>query len=192
MYFVLRQGHYHDVAGQSFRRFMTSGLPDLPGIRATVGDFADHVTTVFTDVRLKRFLEMRGADAGRPDMMLAQSAFWTGLLYDDAALAAAEAVMQSHPIEDYRSLRPAVAERALDASLGRGTVRDLARDLLVIADEGLRARSCRDENGHDERRFLDPLRPLIAGGPTQAQHWLDLYDGEWKGDVSKIFVTAAV
>ncbi|HYZ65057.1 MAG TPA: glutamate--cysteine ligase, partial [Acetobacteraceae bacterium] len=94
MYFLLRGKTYHDVAGESFRDFMRKGRNSLPGVTATLGDFADHMTTVFTDVRVKRFLEMRGADAGRPDMMLAQSALWTGLLYDDAALAAADALVR--------------------------------------------------------------------------------------------------
>jgi glutamate--cysteine ligase len=192
MYFVLRNGHYHDAAGHSFRDFMRPGQNSLPGIAATFGDFADHMTTAFTDVRVKRFLEMRGADAGRPDMMLAQSALWTGLLYDEAALAAADALMRTHPAEDYRSLRAAVPKIALDAPFGSGTVRDLARDLLVIAEDGLRARSYRDENGADERRFLDPLRPLVDGGETQAEQWLSAYHNEWNGDASKIFVASAI
>ena len=192
MYFVFRNGHYHDVAGQSFRRYMQSGLPDLPGERATLGDFADHMTTAFTDVRIKRFLEMRGADAGRPDMMIAQSALWTGLLYDDAALAAADALMRRHDPADYQALRAAVPARALDAPFAGRTARDLARDLLVIADEGLKARSFLDENGNDERRYLDPLRPLADGGPTQAENWLAKYEGEWQGKIASIFLSTAI
>ena len=192
MYFVLRNGHYHDVAGHSFRDFMREGQNSVPGVRATLGDFADHMTTAFTDVRVKRFLEMRGADAGRPDMMLAQSAFWTGLLYDKAALAAADALMRTHPAADYLALRDEVPRLALDTPFGSGSVRDLARDLLVIADDGLRSRSYRDGNGADERRFLDPLRPLVMGEPTQAEQWLAAFHGEWNGDVSKIFNASAV
>ena len=192
MYFVLRNGHYHDVAGQSFRRYMQSGLPDLPGERATLGDFADHVTIAFTDVRVKRFIEMRGADAGRPDMMLAQCAFWTGLLYDDAALAAADALMRRHDPADYPALREAVPAQALDAPFAGGTARDLARDLVVIAEDGLRARSFRDANGDDERRFLAPLQALVEGGPTQAEVWLTKYLGEWQGEIAPIFLHAAI
>ena len=192
MYFVLRNGHYHDVAGHSFRNFMRYGQNSLPGIRATYGDFADHMTTAFTDVRVKRFLEMRGADAGRPDMMVAQSALWTGVLYDDAALAAADLLMRAHPVSKYLALRADVPKLALDTPFGRGTVRDLARDLLVIADAGLKARGKLDESGNDERRFLDPLRPLVAGGPTQAEHWISSYEGPWNGDASQIFAESAI
>ena len=192
MYFVMRDKTYHDVAGQSFRRFMSHGLAALPGVRATLGDFADHMTTAFTDVRLKRFLEMRGADAGRPDMMVAQSAFWVGLLYDAAALEAAERLMREHPASDYIALRDAVPRMALEAPFGSGTVRDLARDLVVISQEGLRVRACQDENGADERTYLDPLLPMLSGEPTQAEAWLGKYFGEWSEDVSHIFAAAAV
>ncbi len=192
MYFVLRDGVYHDVAGQSFRRYMTNGLADLPGIRATLGDFADHMTTAFTDVRIKRFLEMRGADAGRPDMMLAQSAFWTGLLYDDVALSAAESLMRELPWNNYLRLRSIVPALALDAPIGTGTLRRLARDLVVIAGEGLRRRACLDANGFDEATYLTPIQAVAAGEPTQAEHWLAKYKAEWAGDAGQMLMDAAV
>ncbi len=192
MYFVLRDGVYHDVAGQSFRRYMTSGLPDLPGMTATLGDFADHMTTAFTDVRVKRFLEMRGADAGTPAMMLAQSAFWTGLLYDDAALSAAEALMKERAWTEYQQLRTAVPTLAMDAPFGGETVRRTARDLVVIAGEGLRSRAYLDNDGHDERAYIAPIQAIVAGEPTQAEHWLARYHGEWAGDASRILLEAAV
>ncbi|MDT7952262.1 MAG: glutamate--cysteine ligase [Acetobacteraceae bacterium] len=192
MYFVLREGVYHDVAGQSFRQFMTSGLPALAGQQATLGDFADHMTTAFTDVRVKRFLEMRGADAGRPDMMLAQSAFWTGLLYDESSLAAAEKLMREHPWTDYLELRSTVPALALDAPFANGTVRSLARDLVVIAAEGLRARACFDCEGRDETGYLDPIQAIAAGEPTQAEQWLGKYQAEWAGDASKALFEATV
>ncbi len=124
---------------------------------ATVGDFADHITTVFTDVRIKRFLEMRGADAGRADMMVAQSALWVGLLYDDAALAAAEALLHGAGWDDAIALRAAVPREGLAASWRGGSLRDLARDVVAIARDGLRARNRRDETGADESSYLDPL-----------------------------------
>ncbi len=192
MYFLLRNGAYRDVAGHSFRDFMRPGQNSIPGARATIGDFADHMTTAFTDVRIKRFLEMRGADAGSPAMMVAQSAFWTGLLYDDAALFAAERRMREHTAADYQALRAAVPAQALDVPFGGGTVRDLARDLVVIAGEGLAARSCRDKNGDDERKYLDALLPMTQGAPTQAEMWLTRYHCEWRGDASQIFADAAV
>ena len=130
------------------------------------------MTTAFTDVRVKKFLEMRGSDAGRPDMMVAQSALWTGLLYDEAALAAADALVRQRPWADYAALRGEVPRTALGASWGLGTVRDLAAEVVAIADDGLRARARLDGAGLDERRHLAPLHELVAGGPTQAEHWL--------------------
>jgi glutamate--cysteine ligase len=186
MYFVMRNGGYVDLAGKSFRDFMQGRLAPEAG-RATVGDFADHLTTVFTDVRLKRFIEMRGADAGRVDMMVAQSALWVGLLYDEAALAAAEALVRGHDWTAFAALRPQVARQGLDAPWQRGTVRDLAREAVAIAEDGLRSRARYDSQGHDERRHLAPLLPLIAGGPTQAEAWLARYRDAWGGDVTRIF-----
>ena len=203
MYFVMRGGAYVDVAGASFRDHVAGKLRDaagdpVPG-RATLGDFADHVTTVFTDVRLKRFLEMRGADAGSPAMMLAQSAFWVGLLYDDAALTAAEALVRRRPWTEYSALRAAVPRQGLSAPLSTlpaggtgGVLRDLARDAVAIAADGLRARARRDSAGQDETGYLDPLRDIVAGAPTQAEHWLSCYHGAWAGQASRILDAAAV
>ena len=147
MYFVYRDGAYIDVAGASFRDFMAGRLHNLAGTVATVGDFADHITTVFTDVRIKRFLEMRGADAGRADMMVAQSAFWVGLLYDEAALTAAEALLREATWEDAVTLRAAVPREGLAASWRGGSLRDLARDAVAISRDGLRARGRHNAGG---------------------------------------------
>jgi glutamate--cysteine ligase len=186
MYFCTRGGEYIDVAGQSFRDFMRGRLPALPGEIATVGDFADHMTTVFTDVRLKRFLEMRGADAGSPAMMVAQSALWVGLLYDEAALAAASALVRRHPWAEYAAVRALVPRQGLATPWQGGTLRDLARDVVAIAADGLRAR------GHDEARLLEPLEAIAAGAPTQADHWLERYRTVWQGDASLALVEAAI
>jgi glutamate--cysteine ligase len=192
MYFVYRNGHYVDLAGQSFRRFMQGGLDNAEAGTATMGDAADHLTTVFTDVRLKRFIEMRGADAGSVEMMVAQSALWVGLLYDPAALAAAEALVRRHPWTEYAALRPIVARQALDSPWQGGTLRDLAGDVVAIARDGLRARARLNSRGSDESVYLAPLEALAAGAPTQAEQWLSRFDGEWKGDVTRIFREAAV
>jgi glutamate--cysteine ligase len=200
MYFAYRDGRYIDVAGASFRAFMQGRVPALAGEVATVGDFADHLTTVFTDVRLKRFLEMRGADAGTPEMMLAQSALWVGLLCDTAALAAAGALLAEMGWEDVVALRTAVPRLGLAAPLaaadGRpwraGTLRDLARDVVAIARDGLRARARRDAAGRDESAYLVPLEAIVAGAPTQAEHWLARYSGAWAGEIGRIFTEAAV
>jgi glutamate--cysteine ligase len=192
MYFAMRDDVMIDLAGASFRDFIAGRLTDARLGAATMGDFADHITTVFTDVRLKRFLEMRGADAGRPDMMIAQSALWVGLLYDKPTLDAALALVRRHPWQDYAALRPAVARDALAAKWGSGTLRDLARDMVELATQGLRARSIRNAAGDDESVLLAPLHDIIHGAPTQAEHWLARFNGEWGGDVTRIFGEAAI
>jgi glutamate--cysteine ligase len=192
MYFVYRDGAYIDVAGSSFRDFMAGRLHNLAGAVATVGDFADHITTVFTDVRIKRFLEMRGADAGRADMMVAQSAFWIGLLYDDAALTAAEALLRDTTWEDAVTLRAAVPREGLAASWRGGSLRDLARDAVAISRDGLRARGRHNLEGLDESLFLGPIEAIAAGEPTQAEQWLVRYHQAWQGDIRAIFREAAI
>ncbi len=192
MYFIYRDNQYIDVAGASFRAFMDGRLHKLAGHVATVGDFADHMTTVFTDVRVKRFLEMRGADAGTPEMMLAQSAFWVGLLYDDGALATAEALLRGAGWAEANALRQAVPRQGLAAPWRGGTLRDLATEVLRAALDGLRARGRRDASGHDEAVYLSPLEMIVAGAPCQAEHWLSRYHGAWRGDVRQIFAEAEV
>jgi len=149
---------------------------------------------VFTDVRLKRFLEMRGADAGSAEMMLAQSAFWVGLMYDDAALAAAEALLRGAGWQDAVALRAVVPRQGLDARLGwrNASLRELARDIVAIARDGLVARDRRDSSGRNESVYLDPLEVIVSGGPNQAEHWLSRFHGTWSGDVRQIFAEAAI
>ena len=149
------------------------------------------MTTAFTDVRLKRFLEMRGADAGRPAMMLAQSAFWVGLLYDDAALAAAVSLVQGQSWADTMALRNAVPERGLEAAWQGRALRRLAGEALAIARDGLLARDRHDSSGRDEAALLDPLHEIVGGAPTQAEWWLERYRNAWDGDVTPIFREAA-
>ena len=187
MYFVYRQGVYHDVAGASFRDFMSGKLAALPGERATIGDFADHVTTAFPDVRLKQYLETRGADSGSPAMMLAQSALWVGIFYDQAALAAASALIRALSYPQILALREQVPQTGLNTPFGAGTLRDLAKQVVAIAMDGLKARGRVNQKGEDERIYLAPLEAIAAGGPTQAEHWLARYHGEWGGDINRIF-----
>jgi glutamate--cysteine ligase len=186
MYFVARDGHLIDVAGASFRAYMAGKIPALEHLTPTIGDFADHITTVFPEVRLKRFLEMRGADAGRPDMMLAQSALWVGLLYDDAAQKSALALTAKHPAAAFTALRADIPRRGLFTKFANGTVRDLARDVVAIARDGLIAR------GHGEATLLSPLEAIVAGSPTQAEYWLQRYKTVWRNDVGRIFEEAAI
>src|SRR5689334_7657920 len=187
MYFVYRDGRYIDVAGASFRDFMAGRLDNLAGTVAAVGDFADHLTTVFTDVRIKRFLEMRGADAGRADMMIAQSAFWVGLLYDDAALAAAEALLRDMTWEEAVALRASVPREGLATRWRRGSLRDLAAASVNISNDGLQGRNRRNASGVDESAYLAPLQSIVMGQPTQAEHWLARYHQSWQGDVRRIY-----
>ncbi len=191
MYFIYREGVYQDVAGASFRDFMEGRLAAAPGERATLGDFADHSTTAFPDVRLKRYIETRGADSGSPVMMLAQSAFWTGIFYDPAALAAARELVKPLSHADVLALRAAVPATGINTKFGAGTLRDLAREAVAIASDGLRARARLDADGVDERQYLGPLEEIVNGGPTQAECWLARYNGEWGGDVTRIFGEAA-
>ncbi|HZH47442.1 MAG TPA: glutamate--cysteine ligase [Roseococcus sp.] len=179
MYFVAREGALHDVAGASFREFMARGLDALPGEVATMGDVADHVTTVFTEVRLKRFLEMRGSDCGSAAMILAKPAFWVGLLYDDAAQKAARALTRGWTVEQLHALRADAPRLALEASIAGRSLRDVARDALAISAAGLHAR------GLGEEAYLAPLHEIVDSGMTQADRILQLFDGAWRGDARR-------
>ena len=192
MYFIYREGRYVDVAGASFRAFMRGEVPALSGEAATMGDFADHLTTVFTDVRLKRFLEMRGSDAGTPEMMAAQSAFWVGLLYDNPTLDAAESLLEGTTWEDAVALRNAVPKQGLQAPWRGNTVRVLAQEAVALARQGLRARHRLDATGRDESVYIAPLEAIADGAPSQAEHWLERYYGPWRGDIRRIFAEAEV
>ena len=191
MYFVSRNDRFVDMAGRSFREFMEGRLDPALGT-ATIGDFDDHMTTAFTDVRVKRFLEMRGADAGRPDMMVAQSALWVGLLYHPAALDAAETLVRAAPWADYLALRAVVPRQGLSAAWGRGHLRDLARETINIAREGLRARNRLDSQQRNETMYLEPIAAIAEGAPTQAEELLMHFDGPWGGEITRIFRHTAV
>jgi glutamate--cysteine ligase len=187
MYFIMREGRWIDAAGIPFRAFMDGRAGNaLEGQRATMGDFADHVTTVFTDVRLKRFLEMRGADAGSAAMLMAKPALWTGLLYDDAAQKAAAALVRGWTVPEMQALRMEVPKSALQARIGGRPLRDVARDVLAIARDGLRAR------GLGEEIYLAPLDEIAESGITQAGRWLARNERGWGGQVGRIFDEAEV
>ena len=188
MYFVFREGKYIDAAGQSFRDFLKGELPALPGERPTASDWIDHLSTAFPEVRLKSFLEMRGADGGPWSRICALPALWVGLLYDDAALEAAWSLVKDWSMEEREDLRNAVPKLAIDAPIpGGGTVRDLARDVLAIARQGLTARARLNSAGDNETGFLETLDEIVASGKVPAQRLLDKYHGEWNGDISRIY-----
>ena len=188
MYFVFRDGRYIDAAGQSFRDFLAGKLPVLPGELPTESDWVDHLSTAFPEVRLKSFLEMRGADGGPTSSICALPALWVGLLYDSGALDAAWDLVKGWSMEERETLRNAVPRLALGAPIpGGGTLRDIAPQVLAIARSGLRARARLNAVGDDETGYLAPLDEIVASGKVPAQRLLDLYHGDWAGDVTRVY-----
>ena len=188
MYFVFRVGKYIDAAGMSFRDFLKGELPALPGELPREADWWDHLSTAFPEVRLKSFLEMRGADGGPWNRICALPAFWVGLLYDQSALDAAWDLVKDWSMEEREALRNAVPKQALDAALpGGGRLQDLAKEVLAIARSGLSARARLNTSGDNETGFLETLDEIVASGKVPAQRLLDLYHGEWNGDVSQVY-----
>jgi glutamate--cysteine ligase len=188
MYFVFRDGTYIDAAGQSFRDFLQGQLPALPGELPLESDWIDHLSTAFPEVRLKSFLEMRGADGGPWNRICALPALWVGLLYDQAALDAAWDLVKHWSMEEREALRDVVPRLALDAPIpGGGKLLDLAREVLPIARAGLSARSRLSTSGDNETGFLEPLEEIAESGKAPAQRLLDKFHGEWGGDISRIY-----
>ena len=188
MYFVFREGKYIDAAGQSFRAFLKGELPALPGERPRASDWIDHLSTAFPEVRLKSFLEMRGADGGPWSRICALPAFWVGLLYSQSALDAAWALVKHWTMEEREALRGAVPKLALDAPIpGGGKLLDLAREVLPIARAGLTSRARLNASGDNETGFLDTLEEIVASGKVPAQRLLDHYHGEWAGEVGQVY-----
>ena len=188
MYFVYRDGKYIDAAGLSFRDFLKGELSILPGEKPTLDDWTDHLSTAFPEVRLKTFLEMRGADGGPWNRICALPALWVGLLYDQGALDAAWDLVKDWTIDERQSLRDAVPKLALGAPIpGGGQLRDIAGQVLDIAGAGLSARARFNRAGDNESGFLDPLREIVRSGKVPAEMLLDKYHGVWGGDVSKVY-----
>jgi glutamate--cysteine ligase len=187
LYFVKRGDTYHDVAGASFRDLLAGRLEALPGERATRSDWANHVSTLFPEVRLKRYLEMRGADAGPTAHLAALPAFWVGLLYDSVALDQAWQIVKGWSDAEREQLRGDIPRLGLDAVVAGRTVRDIARDALALARAGLERRARRDEAGRDESGYLDPLDVIVATGRTRAHDLIDLYQGRWGQSVLPAF-----
>jgi len=188
MYFVFRDGRYIDAAGQSFRDFMAGKLPALPGELPRMSDWTDHLSTAFPEVRLKSFLEMRGADGGPWSRICALPALWVGLLYDQGALDAAWDLVKDWDMEGREALRAAVPRLALDAPLpGGGTLRDIAGEVLDIARSGLAARARLNGGGDNETGYLEPLAEIVRSGTVPAQRLLDKFNGEWGGDITRVY-----
>ncbi|WP_379547434.1 glutamate--cysteine ligase [Qipengyuania sp. DSG2-2] len=188
MYFVVRDGKYIDAAGLSFRDFLKGELSVLPGELPTQSDWWDHLSTAFPEVRLKSFLEMRGADGGPWSRICALPALWVGLLYDQSALDAAWDLVKGWTMEEREALRNAVPKEALGAKIpGGGTLQDLAKEALAIARSGLAARGRLGQSGDNETGFLSTLDEIVESGKVPAQRLLDKYHGEWNGDVSRVY-----
>ena len=187
MYFSYREGKYIDLSGKSFRDFMDGRLDALPGARPTMRDWSDHMTTAFPEVRLKKYLEMRGADGGPWNRLCALPAFWVGLLYDDAALDAAWDLVKDFTMAERHALRDGVPKHALKLPFRGETVRELAQRALEISAAGLQRRAIHNRNGADERIFLTPLIEYADANQTPAERKLELFHGQWGGSVDPVF-----
>ena len=191
MYFVKRGDRYVDVAGTSFRDLLAGRHPLLPGEGATLSDWVNHLSTIFPEVRLKRFLEMRGADAGPWAKLCALPAFWVGLYYDQQSLDAAYDLVKDWTAEQRQQLRDDVPRLALKAEIAGRPLRDVARAVLQLSEAGLKRRGYHDRLGRDETRFLEPLEEMVLTGRCPAQELLDLYHGPWEGSVDPVFKALA-
>ncbi|MBO9479494.1 glutamate--cysteine ligase [Shimia sp. R11_0] len=189
MYFVYRDGKYIDALGMSFRDFLKGELPALPGEMPTLSDWADHLTTAFPEARIKKFMEMRGADGGPWRRLCALPAFWVGLMYDQSSLDAAWDLVKGWDAETREALRVAASEQALQAQVGKINMHELAREVLAISEAGLKARGMAGAGGlvPDETHFLNALKESVESGQVPADELLARYHGDWDGDLTKIY-----
>jgi glutamate--cysteine ligase len=191
MYFVKRGPTYHNAMGQSFEDLIAGRLPALPGERATISDWANHLGTLFPEVRLKRYLEMRGADAGPSRRLVALSAFWVGLLYDEGVLDQAWELVRGWDAATRGAFRKQAPKLGLKGDVGGRPVLELAREVLALSSEGLRRRGRVGADGQDERQYLKPLEAIVASGETAAELLLARYHQEWGGDIRPVFTECA-
>lgn len=189
MYFVYRDGKYVDALGQSFRDFLKGELPALPGELPTLSDWADHLTTIFPEARLKKFIEMRGADGGPWRRLCALPAFWVGLMYDQGALDAAWDLAKGWTAEQREALRVAASVDGLQARVDGIDMHALAREVVAISEAGLKARARSGADGliPDETHFLNALKESLDSGQVPADELLAHYNGDWNGDLSRIY-----
>lgn len=191
MYFLLRDGRYIDVAGKSFRDFLDGDLKELPGEKPTMGDWANHLTTIFPEVRIKRFMEMRGADGVPWKGLCGLPALWVGLLYDSRALDAAWQLVKDWTAAERQALRDAVPRFGLKAEIHGRTAGEVARDMVALAREGLVSRARRNGYGADETEFLEVVEEVADSGITPAERLLAQFHNEWNGDIDGIFQVSA-
>jgi glutamate--cysteine ligase len=192
MYFVIRDGHYHDMTHVTFRQFMAGAARgEIPDGMPTMGDWANHLSTLFPDVRLKRFLEMRGADGGPWRRICALPAFWVGLLYDEEALDAVETLTASWSYEEVLAMRNAVPELGVAAPFRNATLRELGREVLALSRLGLKNRAKLNRDGYDETSFLNTLDEVVSRGTTSAEEMLSAYHTRWGGSIEPVFLEYA-
>jgi len=192
MYFVRRDGVYHDATDFTFRQYLAGALRSrLPGVEPTLGDWDNHLSTLFPEVRLKRYIEMRGADCGPRERIVALSAFWTGLLYDADALAGAFDLVRGWSAAERQTMRDAVPTTALATPFRDGRVLDIARAALELSRAGL-ARRARMAGGRDETRYLAPLDEIVARGTAPAEALLRRWCEDWGGDIDRVFTAEAL
>ncbi|MFD1745883.1 glutamate--cysteine ligase [Rhizobium helianthi] len=188
MYFIVRDGRYHDCTHVTFRQFMNGALKgEVTQWQPTMGDWTNHLSTLFPDVRLKRYLEMRGADGGPWRRICALPAFWVGLLYDEDAMQAAEDVTKDWSLEDVSALRDAVPAQGLSATIKGQSLMDIAREIVTISADGLKRRQRLNSEGQDESIFLQPLEEILAKKKVLAEEMLSLFNGRWNGSVEPAF-----
>jgi len=187
MYFVIRDGKFINTAGESFRAFLDGKLPQLPGEKPVIKDWNDHITTIFPEVRLKKYLEMRGCDSGPWRRLCAMPALFVGLLYNQAALDAAWDLVKTWSAAERQKLRDEVPRLGFKAMIRGRTVQDVAKDVLAIARTGLEARDQHGCKGKTEASFLDVLDEAATTGKTAAENLLDLYNGPWNRDITRVF-----
>ena len=187
MYFVMREGKYVNTAGESFRKFLAGKLPQLPGEKPVLKDWSDHITTIFPEVRLKQYLEMRGSDSGPWRRLCALPALWTGLLYEDGPLDAAWDMVKNWTAAERQALRDAVPRDGLKAMIRGRTIQDIAKDVLKLSRAGLESRNQQGCKGKTEASFLDVLDETIHSGKTAAENLLELYHGAWNGNIERVF-----
>jgi glutamate--cysteine ligase len=187
MYFLYRDGKYIDMAGQSFRKFLGRELPDVAHMTPMMSDWADHLTTIFPEVRLKSFLEMRGTDGGAWRRICGMPALWVGLLYDNQSLDACWDLVKDWTAEERQAMRDGVGKQAFQTPFRDTTVHELARRILEISSAGLKRRAALDGAGMSEDGFLNPLRELVSRGYTRSEEMLKNYHGRWNGDLGNLF-----
>ncbi len=192
MYFVIRDGSYRDMTHMTFRQFLEGrARGEIPDPEATIGDWANHLSTLFPDVRLKRFLEMRGADGGPWQRICALPAFWVGLLYDADSLEAAEALTRDWSFDEVRQMRDAVPAQGVTTIFRSHSLRDLAREVLTISRQGLERRNRTNKDGFNETHFLSTLDEVVARGTTSAEEMVRAYHLRWGGSIEPVFLEYA-